>query len=55
MLKLATPLTDIQVRNAKPKSTTYTMADGGGMYLEIAPTGSKIWRMAYPVGAETPS
>ena len=47
MPKLATPLTDIQVRNAKPKDKPYTMADGGGMYLEIAPTGSKIWRMSY--------
>lgn len=55
MPKLATPLTDIQVRNAKPKAATYTLADGGGMYLEIAPTGSKIWRMAYrqPNGKNT--
>jgi len=47
MPKLAVPLTDIQVRNAKPKDKPYTMADGGGMYLEVAPTGSKIWRMSY--------
>src|SRR5450830_1008942 len=47
MPKLATPLTDIQVRTAKPTGKTYTLADGGGMYLEVAPTGSKIWRMAY--------
>jgi integrase len=51
MPKLATPLTDTQVRNAKPKPKdapkTYTLADGGGMYLEVSPTGSKIWRMAY--------
>lgn len=55
MPKLATPLTDIQVKNAKPKDKPYTLADGGGMYLEIAPTGSKIWRMAYrqPNGKNT--
>lgn len=55
MPKLAAPLTDIQVRNAKPKAKPYTMADGGGMYLEVAPTGSKIWRMAYrqPNGKNT--
>ena len=47
MPKLATPLTDIQVRNAKPKEKPYTLADGGGMYLEVMPTGSKIWRMSY--------
>jgi integrase len=55
MPKLATPLTDIQVRNAKPKDKPYTLADGGGMYLEVAPSGSKIWRMAYrqPNGKNT--
>lgn len=55
MPKLATPLTDIQVKNAKPKDKPYTLADGGGMYLEIAPTGSKIWRMSYrqPNGKNT--
>ncbi|MGZ8293105.1 MAG: tyrosine-type recombinase/integrase, partial [Telluria sp.] len=47
MPKLAKPLTDTQVKTAKPRERTYTLADGGGMYLEIAPTGSKIWRMAY--------
>lgn len=47
MPKLAMPLTDTKIRNAKPKEKTYTLADGGGMYLEIAPTGSKIWRMSY--------
>jgi integrase len=55
MPKLATPLTDIQVRNAKPREKSYTLADGDGMYLEVAPTGSKIWRMAYrqPNGKNT--
>ncbi|MBY0571988.1 MAG: Arm DNA-binding domain-containing protein [Burkholderiaceae bacterium] len=47
MPKLATPLTDIQVRNAKPKDKTYTLADGNGMYLEVMPAGKKRWRMAY--------
>lgn len=55
MPKLAKPLTDTQAKNAKPKDKTYTLADGGGMYLEIAPTGSKIWRMSYrqPDGKNT--
>lgn len=47
MPKLATPLTDIQVKNSKPKITTWTLADGNGLYLEIAPNGKKSWRMAY--------
>lgn len=47
MPKLAAPLTDTQIKNAKPKDKPYTLADGGGMYLEIMPIGSKIWRMSY--------
>jgi integrase len=47
MPKLAKPLTDTQVKAAKPRAKTYTLADGGGMYLEVASTGSKIWRLAY--------
>ena len=47
MPKLAKPLTDTQVKNAKPKEKLYTMADGGGMYLEVSPTGSRTWRMSY--------
>jgi integrase len=59
MPKLAAPLTDIQVRNAKPKPKDapkkYTLADGGGMYLEVAPSGARTWRMAYrqPNGKNT--
>ena len=47
MPKLATPLTDTKVKTAKPRDKVYTMADGGGMYLEVAPSGTKVWRMAY--------
>ncbi len=35
------------VKTAKPKDKTIRMADGGGLYLEIRPTGSKYWRMKY--------
>ena len=35
MPKLVTPLTDIQVRNAKPKDKAYKLADGAGMYLLV--------------------
>ncbi|WP_370527216.1 Arm DNA-binding domain-containing protein [Undibacterium sp. CY21W] len=46
--KLAKPLTDTQVRTAKPRDgKTYTLADGGGMYLEVSAAGTKIWRMSY--------
>lgn len=42
-------LKDIQCRNAKPKERAYKLADGGGMYLEIAPNGSKYWRLKYRI------
>jgi len=47
MPKLATPLTDIQPRTAKPKEKPYKLSDGGGLYLLINPDGSKYWRMGY--------
>jgi len=47
MPKLVTPLTDTQVKNAKPKEKPYKLADGGGMYLEVMPTGGKLWHMKY--------
>ena len=45
MAKLITPLVPKQIDNAKPKDSTYTLFDGSGLYLEIAPTGSKLWKM----------
>lgn len=47
MPRIVTPLTDIQVKSAKPKDKPYKLADGGGLYLEIMPTGSKLWRMKF--------
>lgn len=47
MPKLITPLTDIQVKNAKSKDKPYKLSDGGRLYLEVMPTGSKLWRMKF--------
>ncbi|MBP0133305.1 MAG: DUF4102 domain-containing protein [Nitrosospira sp.] len=41
------PLTDIQIRNAKPTEKSYKLYDGGGLYLEVAKSGGKLWRMKY--------
>lgn len=41
------PLTDIAVRKATPREKPYRLADGGGMYLEVAPSGGKYWRLKY--------
>lgn len=36
-----------QIETAKPKDKAYKMADGGGLYLEVSPKGSRYWRMKY--------
>ena len=41
------PLTDVAVRNLKPKSRPYKLADGGGMYLLVRPDGGRCWRLDY--------
>jgi len=43
----AMPLTDTQIRKTKPREKTFRLHDGGGMYLEITPTGSRYWRLKY--------
>ena len=40
-------LSNLQCKNAKPKEKSYRIAAGRGLYLEIAPNGSKYWRMKY--------
>lgn len=47
MAKQITPLTDTKIKNAKPKEKAYTMADGGGMHLEVKTNGTKAWRFRY--------
>ncbi len=37
-------LSDTKVRAAKPGTKTITLNDGGGLQLEVRPTGSKLWR-----------
>jgi integrase len=39
------PLTDTAVRNAKATAKPYKLADGGGLFLYVAPTGGKLWRL----------
>ncbi|RLG28706.1 integrase [Methanosarcinales archaeon] len=40
-------LTDTEIRNLKPREKAYKVFDGGGLYLEITPIGSKLWRYRY--------
>ena len=47
MARLIKPLTATQVGNAKPKATMYKMFDGGGLFLQVNPSGGKHWKMKY--------
>lgn len=40
-------LKDITCRTSPPKDKLYRLFDGGGLYLEITPAGSKYWRIKY--------
>jgi integrase len=40
-------LTDTAVRRAKPTALPRNLHDTGGLYLTIAPTGAKWWRLKY--------
>ncbi|MCA8219098.1 integrase arm-type DNA-binding domain-containing protein [Burkholderia cepacia] len=40
-------LTDLAVRNAKPREKPYKLTDGDGMFLLVQPNGSRYWRFAY--------
>jgi hypothetical protein len=41
------PLSDTSARMAKPRGKSYKLADGHGLYLEVAPNGSRYWRLKY--------
>lgn len=40
-------LTDTRCRTAKPADAPYAIQDGRGLYLEVRPTGLKVWRYRY--------
>ena len=47
MARKTLPLTDTQIKAAKPRDKDYSLFDGGGMYLLIKANNSKIWRFKY--------
>lgn len=47
MPRQATPLTDSAIKAAKAQDKPYKLADGQGLYLEVMPGGSKLWRLKY--------
>ncbi len=45
-------ISDAALRNAKPEEKPYKIAVGGGLYLEVMPSGSKLWRWKYRIGGK---
>jgi integrase len=48
-------LNDTRVRTIKPSKRPVKLSDSGGLYLLIAPHGSKLWRLAYRFGGKQKS
>ncbi|GAA0250676.1 tyrosine-type recombinase/integrase [Rhodanobacter caeni] len=46
------PLTDAKIRNTKPGPKPAKLTDGGGLYLEVRPTGAKLWRFRYRIAGK---
>ena len=40
-------LTDLEIKNAKPRDKSYTLYDGGNLHLLVKPNGSKLWEIYY--------
>jgi integrase len=43
------PLSDTQIRAARPQEKPYRLYDERGLYLEVAPGGGRWWRLKYRV------
>lgn len=41
------PLTELAIKNLKPKEKPYRISDSGNLSLEVATSGSKLWRWRY--------
>ncbi|EIC2842513.1 integrase arm-type DNA-binding domain-containing protein, partial [Escherichia coli] len=47
MARKTPPLTTVQIKAARPAEKEYTLQDGGGLFLLVKPSGSKLWRFSY--------
>ena len=47
MPKRIAPLSELDVKSAKPAAKDYTLFDGGGLMLMVKTSGGKLWRFKY--------
>ena len=53
MAKRVIQLSDVQAKNARPRTSDYKLSDGRGLYLLVTPEGRKI--LAFPVSLRSRS
>jgi integrase len=41
------PLTELEIKNAKPRATPLKLTDDRGLFLLVTPAGNRIWRWRY--------
>jgi hypothetical protein len=41
------PLTNTEVKQAKPRDKEYNLSDGRGLYLRVKPNSTKLWLFNY--------
>ncbi len=46
-MKPTNQLTELSIKQAKPKEKQYKLTDGEGMFLRVYPNGSKYWQLQY--------
>ena len=47
MPKRIMPLSEVKIRNAKPRDKAFILTDGDGLFLLVTPSGGKLWRFRY--------
>lgn len=45
-------LTELSLKNLKPEEKRYLVRDDQGLYIEVAPTGRKFWKVRYMIGGQ---
>src|SRR5215469_722434 len=47
---LGMALTETKLQRLSPQAKAYQVADGGGLFIMVHPSGKKVWRMQYRLG-----
>jgi Arm DNA-binding domain len=48
-------LTDVQIRSFQPQAQAYRVADGDGLFVNVAPSGERNWVFRYKLAGRSGS